>query len=158
MNPYVNIGVGIDTSLPFIFSQKCALLRPSSWMIKLNFIKTLPHCSLLYQFSTVAWRERGQWAYDNTITFLISVYNRCWGWELFHLSNHGLSCSYLVSKYSIMNLFGSSAFQTKATTSKLLVLIKSLVIRIIIWLRQWSALLVQCTRVQCLFPKFQTPW
>lgn len=51
MNPYVNIGVGIDTSLPFIFSQKCALLRPSSWMIKLNFIKTLPHCSLLYQIS-----------------------------------------------------------------------------------------------------------
>lgn len=75
------------------------------------------------KFSTAAWIKRGQWAHDNTITFLISVYNKYLHWELFNLSYHGLSYLYLLSKYSAMNLFGSSAFQTKAT-GKLLVLIK----------------------------------
>lgn len=46
MNPYVDIGVGVDSSIPFISPQKCALRRPSSSLINLNFIKILPHCSV----------------------------------------------------------------------------------------------------------------
>lgn len=74
--------------------------------------------------------------YDNTVTFLISAYNKYLRWKLFNLSYYSLSYPYLLSKYSTMNLFDSSAFQTKATTSKLFVLIKGLVKRVIILLKQ----------------------
>lgn len=73
--------------------------------------------------------------YDNSITFLISAYNKYLHWELLNLSYCSLGYLCLLSNYSTVNLLVSSAFQTK-TTNKVFVLIKIAFKRIITWLKQ----------------------